>query len=146
MSLAAGIIAFNIRGYANAWWGANARFHARRVLPQLAWVAQATHPDDLIAADAEAAVYLYTGRRAIPITTFTAAEYVRERTLPEEMQVVWRLLHQYRPRYIVVTTPPLLDATSQLARAHAQLMIRIDSVGRGAAYRIRGCTSNAECK
>jgi hypothetical protein len=146
VTLAAGIVAFNARGYVNAWWGANARFHARRVLPQLSWVARSTRPGDLIAADAEAAVYLYTGRQAVPITTFTAAEYVRERTLTEEMQVVARLLAEYHPRYVVVTAPPLLEATSQLARVYSNSIVRIDSVGRGAAYSVRACTTNAGCK
>jgi hypothetical protein len=134
VAFAIGIVLFNVRGYVNAWWGANARFHARRVLPQLAWVARTTRPGDLIAADAEAAVYLYTGRRAVPITTFAASEYVRERTVPEEMRVVSRLLDEYHPRYVVVTTPPLVDATAQLAREHPKSLVRIDSVGRGAAY------------
>lgn len=146
VTLAVGVLSFNLRGYMNAWWSANARFHARRVLPQLAWVARATRPGDLVAADAEAAVYLYTGRQAIPITTFTAAEYVRERTVPEEMQVVSHLLDQYHPAYVVVTTPPLLEATSQLAQVYANSLVRVDSVGRGAAYAVRGCTTNADCK
>ena len=132
--VALGILAFNVQGYANAWWSSNARFHARRVLPQLSWVAKATSPDDVVASDAEAAVYLYTGRRAVPVTTFTAAEYVRERTLPEETAVMKSLLEHYRPRYVLVTSPKLMEVTARFAPAS---LARVDSLDRGAVFSFR---------
>ena len=138
--VAAGIVAFNVQGYANAWWSSNARFHARRVLPQLAWVAKATSPNDVVASDAEAAVYLYTGRRTVPVTTFTAAEYVRERTVIEETAVMASLLEHYRPRYVLVTSPKLIEATARLGPTS---LARVDSLDRGAVYSFRACTSLA---
>ena len=141
--VALGIIAFNVQGYANAWWSSNARFHARRVLPQLAWVAKATSPNDVVASDAEAAVYLYTGRRAAPVTTFTAAEYVRERTLAEETVVVTSLLESYKPRYVLVTSPKLVEATARVARQAPTSLVRVDSLDRGVVYMFRVCTSLA---
>ena len=135
-----GIVGFNVQGYANAWWSSNARFHARRVLPQLAWVAKATSPNDIVASDAEAAVYLYTGRRTVPVTTFTAGEYVRERTLPEEMGVMTSLLEHYQPRYVLVTSTKLVEATARLAPAS---LTRVDSLDRGVVYSFRRCTSFA---
>jgi len=141
--LATGIITFNVRGYANAWWSSNARFHARRVLPQLMWVARSTQPTDVVAADAEAAVYLYTGRRAVPITTFTASEYARERTVAEEMSVLAGLLDGYRPRYVLATSPHVIDALSRLAQQRP-LLVRADSVGSGVVYRNSACTARAD--
>jgi len=135
-----GIVGFNLQGYANAWWSSNARFHARRVLPQLAWVAKATSPNDIIASDAEAAVYLYTGRRTVPVTTFTAGEYVRERTVPEEMGVMASLLEHYQPRYVLVTSTKLVEVTARLAPAS---LTRVDSLDRGVVYSFRKCTSFA---
>lgn len=140
--VALAIVAFNVQGYANAWWSSNARFHARRVLPQLAWVARTTAPNDVIASDAEAAVYLYTGRQAAPITTFTAGEYVRERTLAEETEIVASLLERYKPRYVLVTSPKLVEATTRLARRTSALT-RVDSLDRGVIYSFRACTSIA---
>ena len=140
--LVAGILTFNMRGYANAWWSSNARFHARRVVPELAWVARSTQPSDVVATDAEAAVYLYTGRRTVPITTFTAAEYARERTVGEETSVVAALLDGYRPRYVLATSPHVLDALSRLSRERPKL-VRVDSVGNGVAYRYDACTAIA---
>lgn len=141
--VALGILAFNVQGYANAWWSSNARFHARRVLPQLAWVAKATAPDDVVASDAEAAVYLYTGRRAAPVTTFTAGEYVRERTVSEETDVVANLLEHYKPRYVLVTSPMLVEATARIARRAPASLARVDTLDRGIVYSFRVCTSPA---
>jgi len=132
--LGVGIVAFNLRGYENAWWASNARYHARRVLPQLAWVAQSTRPGDLIASDAEASVYLYTGRRAVPITSFTAAEYARERTASEETAIVGQLIDQYTPRYVLATSAHVVDAAEQLARTRPTLLKRIDSLSTGRVY------------
>jgi hypothetical protein len=138
--LALGIASFNVRGYANAWWSSNARFHARRVLPQLAWVARATQPRDVIAADAEAAVYLYTGRQAVPITSFTAVEYVHERSVVDEMEIVRQLLDQYRPQYVLATSPHVVEATAHLSRLREARLFRIDSLGQGAVYVHSACT------
>lgn len=142
-ALAAGIVAFNARGYANAWWSSNARFHARRVLPQLAWVAKSTRPGDLIASDAEAAVYLYTGRTVIPATTFTAVEYLRERTVAEETHVIDQLLRRYRPRYIVVTSPHLIEAVERLKQVPPNRLAKIDSLGDAAGYAFLDCSTLA---
>ena len=136
-----GMVAFNVQGYANAWWSSNARYHARRVLPQLAWVAKGTSPNDIVASDAEAAVYLYTGRRTVPVTTFTAGEYVRERTLAEETAVMASLLEHYRPRYMLVTSPKLGEAATRIGPAS---LLRVDSLDRGGVYSFRPCTSLAE--
>ena len=138
--VALGIVAFNVQGYANAWWSSNARFHARRVLPQLAWVAKATSPNDVIGSDAEAAVYLYTGRQSVPVTTFTAGEYVRERTVPEETAVVASLLSTYKPRYVLVTSPHLVEATGRVTGQSGLALARVDSLARGVVYAVRLCT------
>jgi hypothetical protein len=138
-----GILAFNVVGYVNAWWSSNARYHARRVLPELAWVAHSTRPGDIVASDAEAAVYLYTGRQAVPITTFTAGEYVRERTLDDEARIVSSLLSEYRPRYVLVTSRRLRDALTRATVAAPSHIVRVDSLAEGGVYIIGRCTKFA---
>lgn len=135
--LCGGMTSFNARGYENAWWSSNARYHSRRVVPQLAWVTRATQPRDVIASDAEASVYLYTGRLAVPITSFTAAEYARERTAKEQIAVVSQLLDQYRPRYVLATSPHVVAATAQLAQSRPAALVLIDSLMPGAVYEDR---------
>jgi hypothetical protein len=126
--------AFNAIGFANAWWSSNARFHARRLLPQLTWVARVSGADDVIGSDAEGAVYLYTGRRAVPITTFTAAEYARERTVAEESEIVREQVARYRPRYVVTSSPRLTEATDRLTRGPTPILVRTDSIANGVVF------------
>ena len=137
VTLCLGMIVFNARGYANAWWSSNTRFHARRVLPQLAWVTRATEASDVVASDAEASVYLYTGRLAVPITSFTAAEYVRERTANEQTAIVRQILERYQPRYVLATSPHVLEAMAQLSFSRPKEFVRIDSLSPGAVYENR---------
>ncbi|HKW47258.1 MAG TPA: hypothetical protein VJN70_07430 [Gemmatimonadaceae bacterium] len=129
--------AFNARGYQNAWWSSNARYHARRVLPQLAWVARATHPRDVVGSDAEASVYLYTGRHAVPVTSFTAGEYARERTPDEQTAIVLQLLDHYQPRYVLATSPQVIDAAARVARSRPTAFVLIDSLMPGVVYEDR---------
>ena len=133
----AGTLWFNTVGYANAWWGANARFHARRILDQLAWVGAKARADDVIGSDTEGAVYLYTGRRAVPVTSFTATEYLREPSRDERIRIMRAVLDRYAPRFVLVTSPPLADAAARLAASDAAMIVRVDSIARGAVYRNR---------
>ena len=136
-ALCAGILLFNVRGFANSWWSSNARFHARRVLPQLAWVDRFAGANDVIGSDAEGAVYLYTGRPAVPMTTFTAAEYVGERSAAEESGVVANLVDRYRPRFLLATSPKLAGAIAAVARTGRSGLVRIDTIPGGVVYERR---------
>ena len=98
----------------------------------------------MIGSDAEAAVYLYTGRHGVPLTTFTAGEYVRERTVAEETEVMATLLDRYKPRYVLVTSPKLVEVTARLARQAPASLARVDSLDRGVVYMFRVCTSLAK--
>jgi hypothetical protein len=88
----------------------------------------------VIASDAEGAVYLYTGRRAVPITSFTAAEYVHDRTANDQIAIVRGLVDRYQPSFVVVTSPRLIEAASRIAAAQPTVLVRIDSIARGEVY------------
>jgi hypothetical protein len=97
-------------------------------------VARVSGADDVIGSDAEGAVYLYTGRRAVPITTFTAAEYARERTVAEESEIVREQVARYRPRYVVTSSPRLTEATDRLTRGPTPILVRTDSIANGVVF------------
>lgn len=129
----AGLVWFTVVGYANAWWGANARFHARRIVDQLAWVGAKTQPADIVASDAEGAVYLYTGRRAVPLASFTATEYLHDPSLGERTRMMTALIDHYHPRYVMVSSPLLAEAAARLAASST--LVRVDTIARGVVYR-----------
>jgi len=75
----------------------------------------------------------------VPITSFTAIEYAHERSVAEEMLIIRQLLDQYRPKYVLATSPQLVDATANLSRSREARLVRIDSLGQGAVYVYSAC-------
>ena len=53
---------------------------AERAKPLAEWVVANTPEDAIIATDDDIMIHLYTGRRAIPIGTFTPQEHITPQT------------------------------------------------------------------
>ncbi len=76
-----------------------------RMRRTLDWLQANSHPDDVIAAGADPAIYLYTGRKAYypivcpPLSLFYGYEYPEEEVYAGSL----RGLDHYRPRYLVLT-------------------------------------------
>jgi len=49
-------------------------------------------------------MYLYTGRRSIPVGTFTPEEYINEQTYAFATTQLHTILSQYSPAYVIGTT------------------------------------------
>lgn len=111
----AGLFWFNVRGYANAWWTTVSRPIAPRIVSQLRWVARNATPRDVVAADDEGAVFLYTGVRAIPANVFTAAQYVARRSAAENADNLRAIVDTFRPTYVLAWAYPTLAAAERLA-------------------------------
>src|SRR5262249_50929023 len=82
--LAVGGLRAEVETYATRAWSAPAREATRQIAPEMRWVADNTRANDVVVADAEALVYLFTGRRAVPPAAFTAMEYVAPRVRTED--------------------------------------------------------------
>jgi hypothetical protein len=135
----AGALLFNVRGYANAWWGTVARSYAPRIRPQLEWVALHARPQDVIVAEDEGSVYLYTGRRAVPATSFTASQYLQTRDPAANAGVMREVMRVYNAEYLIAWAIPTQQAAQLLARPSAPQLVPIDTLGGATVYRrIRG--------
>ena len=130
-----GALVFNVQGYRNAWWATVSRTFAPRIQAQLAWVNEKTGRDDVIVADDEAAVYLYTGRRAVPASEFTVSQYFHPRTAAEQARHLARILDAFQPTYVVAWTRSGLDAAEVLATAPQALLVQTDTIPSGRVYR-----------
>ena len=129
--LAAGFTVYNYRGYRDRWWASVQRDAGRRAKPIAEWVARHTAMSDVLATEDDLIVYLYTGRRALPTTTFLARERLQPLTPEEEMVAVRTLLATYKPRFFIAAskagimtadslaleTPPLLRRYGQTTNA-----------------------------
>lgn len=65
------------------------------------WVSQHTAKDDIIATEDDVLVHLYTGRRAIPLATFTPQEHLRPQTTAFASATLDSLLQTYPIRWVL---------------------------------------------
>lgn len=101
LAMTGGYLWYNGIGYANSWWTAVQRDAGQRARPIVEWVARHTSPDDVLATEDDLIVYLYTGRKALPTSTFTAAERLRPLTDVEDAIVVRQIFDAYDPDYFI---------------------------------------------
>lgn len=108
-------------GYRDRAWSGLARFQTARIAPKLAWAARRTRASDVVATEDEVAVYLYTRREAVPVSTFTGRQHVVPQTVAQRARALAEIASLYRPSFIVVGTQEDLDAVTALAaRTHAE--------------------------
>jgi hypothetical protein len=131
----AGALNFNVRGYANSWWATVSRSFAPRIQPQLVWVTEKTGHADVIVTDDEGAVYLYTGRRALPPNTFTVEQYFRPRSTEENARWLSAIVRAFDPAYVVAWAKPTLDAAALLSSQSPPLLVQVDTIPTGRVYR-----------
>lgn len=68
------------------------------------WVLAHTAPSDVLAADDDLLIHLYTGRRTVPVGAFTPQEYVRPQPLPIAVEQLRDIVEQYKPNYVLAST------------------------------------------
>jgi hypothetical protein len=114
--LVAGTIAYNVRGYQRRWWATTEEQSARWVLPKVAWARANIDTSSVIATDHdEGSIYLYSGRRSIPVTTFTAAEYFSPRDSSADVVVLRTLVTHFQPDYVMLSGARLRGAAAAVS-------------------------------
>ena len=89
-------------------WNRVPRSGAETLVPLLQWIVRSTPPGEIIAADAETVIYLYTGRRAIPFVPFKATDRVGLMTADEAYAGLAEMLRLYHPRWVLALGAPTL--------------------------------------
>jgi hypothetical protein len=130
-----GALNFNVRGYMNAWWATLSRSFTPRIRSQLVWVSEKTRPTDVVVTDDDGAVYLYTGRRAMPASAFTVGQYFGPRSAVENARWLGNVVRTLSPDYIVAWAQPTLDAAAILAAARPPVLMQVDTIPRGRVFR-----------
>lgn len=120
----AGFGTYNWRGYRHQWWASVQRDAGSRAKPIAEWVAASTTASDVLMTDDDLIVYLYTGRRAMPTSTFVPSERVRPPTDQETEAAARTMLDLYRPRYYITTSAPGQRAAERLTMGDAPLLRR----------------------
>ena len=128
-ALAFGYLTFNVISFRNGSWSASA--YAERLRPLVVYVATKTPRDAVVATEAENTVYLYTGRRTVPLGSFMATDYLQPRPSSGFADAMAVVLDRYRPAAVVVSTGFLRAAASELALRQPPLLARTDSFPGG---------------
>lgn len=111
-----GYARYNVRGYRDRWWSTVARSQGANLRSIIVWARSRTRPHDVISSTVEPAVYLYTGRLAVPATGFHARDYIRPATVRETEIALRQILARYHVDAIAI-----MDANDGL-RAALQAM------------------------
>ena len=135
--VAIGYAAYETRGIRGRWWSSIPRANTPRIAMAVRWVAANTAPDEVVATENEGAVYLYTGRQAVPIITLTPAQYLRDYTPRENaMEGLLPVLDAYPVRTVVAGAGKAFDAAQFLAsRSPARLAVR-ERIDGGAVFTV----------
>jgi hypothetical protein len=110
-----GMVRTEVRAYETRAWTAPALQAGAQITPLVAWVGRSTRPADVVLAEGEQVVTLFTGRRAAPTAPFTAREYVRARSPAESAAELRALLSAVPARYVLPLAPSQLEAARALA-------------------------------
>jgi len=124
LALTVGFTTYNFRGYRNQWWASIQRDAGQRAKPVVEWVAARTDTSDVLMTDDDLIVYLYTGRRGMPTSTFLPRERLYPPTDGDNIAAVRTMIELYAPRYYITTSQPGLRAADSLSIGETPLLRR----------------------
>jgi hypothetical protein len=129
--------AYELRGMRGSWWSSIARANTQRIAPAVQWALANTAPGDLLAAEDEGAIYLYTGRRAVPVLSPTTAQYLRDHSAAElATEGLGPIISAYPVTTVIVGSRQTVDAADYLVNSPTpRLALRADFPG-GVAYTV----------
>lgn len=112
--VAAGMARTEAHAYVARAWSAPALQAGAQITPIVAWVGRNTQPRDVVLAEGEQVISLFTGRRAAPTAPFSAREYVVPRTVGASAAELREMLTVVPARYVLPLAPVQLDAARML--------------------------------
>ena len=135
--VAVGHASYELRAVRGQWWASISRSADRRIAPAIAWTVAHTAPSDVVAADDEGAIFLYTGRHAVPVESFTTAHYLRERSIPElAAEGLVPVLATYPVRVVLAESARTFAIAQYLAGVPVPLLALRDQFTGGAAFTV----------
>ena len=125
-ALVAGFAWYNVTGVRQQWRDSVPRVTAARATPVVEWVRASTRPTDVIAMEDDPLLYLYTGRRTIPVGTFTPEEFLKAQTYPFATEALHTIIAAYKPTYVIGTTSyGVMSARALSVRTPPELRVHV---------------------
>lgn len=96
---------YEARAIRNRWWSSIPRSATDHIAFAVNWTRANTALDDIVATEDEGPVFLYTGRRTIPVHAFTVMQYLGDTTVDAHAKEgLIPLLRKYPARAVIVYT------------------------------------------
>lgn len=136
-SLVVGAVRSEVRAYADDMLRGSAASATQQAAPVVRWIAANTSPTDVVGADAEPLVYLFTGRRSVPLEPFTAAEYLRPRSMAQNATSLRGLIASIPVTWVVTVAPDLYQSARQIvALPTGPRLESVATLPNGGAFRV----------
>lgn len=130
---AAGYARYTWTGYRQHWWNAIPQSRGVELRSAIETAKRAT-PGAVVSSMEDAAVYLYTGRQAVPFTSFEPSDFLRSRSVAENADLLAQILAAYRVDDVVVTTADERRTVQQLVQRTPPILVLRDSSAEGFLY------------
>jgi hypothetical protein len=109
-----------------------AAFGARQLTPMVAWAGANAPADAVIASDDETAVYLYTGRRAVPLSVPLASWHLRtDSASPVALEEIMR---RYHPTLVMARWTASVNAALRLTQGAAPVLVPVAQLQNGFVF------------
>ncbi len=135
---AAGYVRVNVLGYRGDWWNSIARYRGPDLRYVIRAVTAATPASAVVCGTDDAAIYLYTGRQAVPFASFLATDITHRASFGHDATVLGDIFDAYHPDAVVVTTEGQRDVVDTLLARRPGLLAVTDSFPSGFIYSSHG--------
>jgi hypothetical protein len=132
--LAAGYATYNARGFVGRIWTIGPQSFVQRASPLVDFALRGTGPDDLLATDDDALVHLYSGRRTIPVGTFTPQEYLVAQSYDFATEQLEDLLREFQPRFVLCGSAHCAIAANNLLQRQPAILRLVTPLERGVVF------------
>jgi hypothetical protein len=123
-----GHAAWNWQEYEGETWTNLQRRAGMSARPLVQWVVQNTRPDDVLSTEHDVLLYLYTGRRGVPTSTFLPSQRVKRFTPEDNAFWVASMVRTYEPRYFITGWPPHVAAADTLSSGPGPMLRRVGAI------------------
>jgi hypothetical protein len=132
-----GYTLYEVRAIRGRWWSSIPRAAANHITFAVGWTRANTDPGDIVSTEDEGPVFLYTGRRTVPVRNFTAEQYLRTPTPEEDARDgLMPLVVAYPARVVLVSTTQAHKAARYLATQPNPRLVLRGEYPAGAAYTV----------
>jgi hypothetical protein len=129
-----------VRAYGRRAWAQPGADATAQIAPLVRWVLARTNAGDVLAVDGEQLVFLFTGRKAVPVAPFTAAEYLHPRSAEQNAESLRLLIQEVPITYVATISPNLRSSGELLAAAPgtpgAARLVRLAPLAGGEVFRV----------